>query len=761
VGAQAAPNGREPHLGYVYPAGGKQGITLHAIAAGQQFRGVSEVYITGSGVHATVSRPVPNIRNLERDQLLEARKRLLALRQNPRADSTPIKPESKLRGELPATQTPRKRDDPTSKPATQPSAPPEVDVDALSLRELEYYLGAIRSRDKRQVNPQLAQVVLLEITIDANAAPGDRELRLGGPTGLTNPLRFQVGGLPEISEQEPIGGEAPTASTLSLPLLINGQIMPGDVDKFRFQAKRGQRLVIDVQARRLIPYLADAVPGWFQATVALYDAAGAELAFVDDYRFNPDPVLLYEVPDDGEYRLELRDALYRGREDFVYRVSVGELPFVTQIFPLGGQAGSAATAGVFGWNLRRERIQLEAPAGAEGIRSTFAQRGKWRSNEFLYAVDTLPARFESEPNDDREHAQRIAPPRMVNGRIDPPDDVDVYQVAGRAGEELVAEVSARRLNSPLDSRLSITAAAGKVLAWNDDMDAPATGLLTHNADSYLRVKLPATGVYYVKVADAQQHGGPEYGYRLRLSAPRPDFELRLAPSCINVPAGRVVPVCVYVLRKDGFNGDIDLALTNAPAGFILHGARIPGGCDRLRFTIAAPRDPSEHPLTLELEGRAEIGHRTVTRAVIPAADMMQAFSYRHLVPSQELLATVLPTKQTPPVITLADASPVRIPVGGTAEVRVNTPARNWLRKIELTLSEPPAGVTLVRVDHAPDGVTLVLKADQETAPPGLRDNLIVEGFMAAARPEADAQTKRTARVSVGFLPAIPFEIVRP
>src|SRR6185369_1395468 len=49
----------------------------------------------------------------------------------------------------------------------------------------------------------------------------------------------------------------------------------------------------DRNARALIPYLADAVPGWFQATLALRDAKGRELAYDDDFRFNPDPVLAF------------------------------------------------------------------------------------------------------------------------------------------------------------------------------------------------------------------------------------------------------------------------------------------------------------------------------------------------------------------------------------------------------------------------------------------------------------------------------------
>jgi hypothetical protein len=72
--------------------------------------------------------------------------------------------------------------------------------------------------------------------------------------------------------------------------------LPADVDRYQFAARKGQQLVFAIKARELTPYLADAVPGWFQATVTLYDAQGKELAYADDYRFHPDPVLCYQVP---------------------------------------------------------------------------------------------------------------------------------------------------------------------------------------------------------------------------------------------------------------------------------------------------------------------------------------------------------------------------------------------------------------------------------------------------------------------------------
>ncbi len=59
---------------------------------------------------------------------------------------------------------------------------------------------------------------------------------------------------------------------------------------------------------------------------------------------------------------------------------------------------------------------------------------------------------------------------MVNGRIATPGEQDFFRIDARAGEEIIAEVFARRLDSPLDSVLRLTDAAGKQLAFNDDFE---------------------------------------------------------------------------------------------------------------------------------------------------------------------------------------------------------------------------------------------------------------------------------------------------
>jgi hypothetical protein len=215
---------------------------------------------------------------------------------------------------------------------------------------------------------------------------------------LSNPRVFHVGQLPEYVEKEPNNKTGETGELLALPLIVNGQIMPGDVDCFRFQARKGRQLVAAAGARQLIPYLADGVPGWFQATLTLYDPNGNELAYDDDYRFHPDPVLYCEIPRDGEYVLEIKDAIYRGREDFVYRIILGELPFVTSIFPLGGRVGDQTTVKLTGWNLPVKELTVDAKDKEPGVLPVSVRKGELVSNSVPFALDTLPECLEKEPN---------------------------------------------------------------------------------------------------------------------------------------------------------------------------------------------------------------------------------------------------------------------------------------------------------------------------------------------------------------------------
>ena len=232
--------------------------------------------------------------------------------------------------------------------------------------------------------------------------------------------------------------------------------------------------------------------------------------------------------------------------------------------------------------------------------------------------------------------------------MDRPGDWDVFEVEGKAGETIVAEVYARRLGSPLDSFLKVTGADGKIIALNDDHYDAASGLNTDHADSYLMVKLPADGKYFIHLGDTPRHGGKEYAYRLRISQPRPDFVLRLIPSRICIPSKGSAAVTVYAIRKDGFDGPIKLSFKDLPEGLESPGATLAAKQEVVGLSLKTSLTAMEKPVNLTVVGTAKIGDREVVHEAVPAEDKMQAFLWRHLLPAETLPALVFDPSYQPP-----------------------------------------------------------------------------------------------------------------
>ena len=726
---------QDPHIGYIYPAGGQQGTVFEVSVGGQSLNRVTEVVISGEGVQATAgkySKPLtPKELSGLRTKLQKVRKRLETESQN--------------------AQMRRRAGD----QARFADLAREMGISDEELEKLAAFRKS-RTDPMYQINPQIAESVALQVRLSPTAPPGRREVRLRTATGLSNPVAFYVGNLREHRESEP-NGEVPNDRIEKMPITVNGQIMPGDIDRFYFPAHKNMRLVVAASARELIPYLADAVPGWFQAVVALYDSSGNEVAYADDFLLRPDPVLFCTIPENGQYILEVRDAIYRGRQDFVYRITLGEIPYVKGIFPIGGREGTQTSLNLRGWNLPVKKLTVDV-AGDTQVR--WSNDGV-TSNQVPFAVDSLPEQLENEPNDGRDTAQLVSPPVIVNGHINKPGDVEMFRFEGRAGAIIVAEVYARRLHSPMDSVLSLVDTEGQRLIFNDDYEDKGSGLITHHADSKLLFTLPATGTYYLTLGDSQQKGGRDYAYRVRISPPRPDFELRVLPSSVSARAGMTVPIKVCAMRRDGFSEEISLALKDAPRGFTLSGGWIPADQDEVRLTLTVPATGSSKPFALQMEGSTVIQGKKVSRPAIPADEMIQAFAYHHLVPAEDWLVAVNGNRRTPTrLLKLLAEEPVRLSPGRTSEVRFSLPRARVVEQIQLTLNEPPDGIRIQTVEPIREGMAIRFHVDAENTEPGLKGNLIVDVFMERTVPPKEGKPQvEKRRVSLGTLPAIPFEIV--
>ncbi len=731
---QATP----PHIGYVYPTGGQRGTSFEVTVGGQFIKETSEVYFAGSGVAAEV---VKHYRPLTQGEYSGLNRMLDEARDKLEAEGA-------------------------SKPIPLEEVAKAAGVSEEQLKEMEVY----RQREddpKRQPNNQIIEELTLKITLAPDAAMGKREMRVITPIGMSNPVWFFIDQWEERKETEPNDETPDPVIGSSLPVVVNGQIMPGDVDRFALTARKGTRLVINTAARELMPYLADAVPGWFQAVVALYDSSGKQLAYAGADHFRQDPVIYYELPADGQYVCEIRDSIYRGREDFVYRITLGQLPFVTGIFPLGGRAGTDVAVKLQGWNLVETDLNVRASFNRNRpVRWYSIPQTKNVDIRFPLRIDMTNEVFDREPNDTSQTAQDVTMPVIVNGRIDKPDDEDVFRFDGFG--RLEVEVFGRRAGSPIDSALALTDADGREIGFNDDHKDEAEPLITHHADSLLSVDLRGKGPFCLHLTDAQRKGGEDFIYRLYIRRPQPDFDLRVVPSSIIARPGAHVPITVHALRRGQYDDDIELALIEPPPGFTLTGSKVPRGESKVQLTLTVPaKAPDEH-VVLEMDGLSPGSHRQrkFTRPVVPAESMMQAFLWLQIVPAEQW--TVVVTGKPMSKIPLEfPPSPIRMKLGEPASVvarlteKLPLPPEAWVE-----LRDPPTGISVEEISPKEPGVSVVLKADAKLAKAGMSGNLIFEVFRKwtpAATEESPKPKER--RTSYGILPAVPFEVepasVRP
>ena len=511
---------------------------------------------------------------------------------------------------------------------------------------------------------QIIEELTLNITIAEDAAMGKREMRVITPAGISNPIWFFVDQWEERRETEPNDDQPDPVIGSTLPVVVNGQIMPGDVDRFAFTGRKGTRLVINAAARDLMPYLADAVPGWFQAVLALYDANGKQLAYAGAYHYRQDPVIYYEIPEDGEYSFEIRDSIYRGREDFVYRVTLGELPFVTGIFPLGGRAGTDVAVELQGWNLVETQLNIHASFNRN-------RPIRWYS---IPQNDKVDIRFPLA----HRHADRGPRPGTERQPGDSPGSQHALYhqrphrtkpTTAMCSSSTATECSRRKCShaaevSPLDSALTLIDSDGKEIGFNDDYKDEAQPLITHHADSLLKAGLLGKGPFYLHLADAQRKGGEDFIYRLYIRRPVADFDLRVVPSSIIARPGAHVPITVHAIRRGGYDDEIELSLVEPPEGFSLIGAKVPPGEKKVQLTLTVPPEALSEHVTLEMDGLSPGNRRQrkFSRPVVPAEDMMQAFLWTQLVTAEQW-TVVVSGKPIPPIPLQFPPEPIKLKLG--------------------------------------------------------------------------------------------------
>ncbi len=139
-------------------------------------------------------------------------------------------------------------------------------------------------------------------------------------------------------------------------------------------------------------------------------------------------------------------------------------------------------------------------------------------------------------------------------------------------------------------------------------------------DSRLLFTPPTDGKYLVRVTDTRGQSGQRYGYRLVIRQANPDFKVTLNGANPKVNAGGGKEFSLKVDRIDGFDGDISVALTNIPAGYLASTpVLIQAGHLEAKGTLNAALDAVQVEETnaapIQVTATAEVAGRSVTKEV--------------------------------------------------------------------------------------------------------------------------------------------------
>jgi hypothetical protein len=451
--------------------------------------------------------------------------------------------------------------------------------------------------------PYPAQV-RIQLTVDAGVPLGAYPVRVATEDGVSPFQFFTVDAFPNINEVED-NSSFEKAQKVPVPVIITGQCLGGDVDFFRFTARKGQRLVIETETARLgsgiVPQL------------RLTDGNKRFLAADDGQRVRGDCRIIFPVPADGEYVIELSDSRYRGVAPPHYRLKIAEYDVIDEVFPLGGRRGETVDFTLRGGTLAGDlkvRRPVADTASPGSMLLALDEGLKLGMLSPHVAVGSLPERtWIKEASHDPKTALDIQTPLTINGRLERKGDIDRFQFAVQPGERYRITVEAQVHGSDLDGVLRVTDPAGKQLALVDDVALPpvAPGQPAINtADPSLDVAVPA-GVtkLLVELRDQRHRGGINFGYRLTIAPVQADFTVQQPVAELNVPRGGTAVLSVPVTRR-GHLGPIELTIPDLPRGLTVQGGHVPANATLGILTLSAAADTPlpDVPWLLRIEGKA-------------------------------------------------------------------------------------------------------------------------------------------------------------
>lgn len=479
------------------------------------------------------------------------------------------------------------------------------------------------------------------LTIPDEVSNGHYDLCAVTASGISSVRSFVVGRLPEQTETA-ANDTLDAAEPVALGTVTNGRIeKAGDVDHFAFTAKRGQRVILECHAERIDSAL--------RAVLEVFDAAGRRLS-VNRGFFGIDPLIAFDVPDDGVYRVRIFDLVYSGSADHVYRLSIDTGPRVAFSVPAFAQAGSSSRMKLFGWNLgpgskpsvgsnyETVDVDIAAPlnetspppfrlAPAQIETRGFAYHYPGSQTPIRLGLSDIPVTASSSDNNSPAAAQPVSVPAEVSGQLIRNGELDWFQIEAKRGEVLWLEVFGERIGSPVDLEVSILdESADREFARFRDQRRNIGGprFPSAHSDASGRWVAPSDGRYLVLVRSVigNEDDDSRRTYRLSIRREEPDFDIAVVPrrddpTAMNIPQGGRAIVDVVAFRRRGLTGPIRVFARDLPPGLECPDVWLGPGVDRAPLVVSAGHSAEPFTGNLQLVADADsVGIKSVVGSTV-------------------------------------------------------------------------------------------------------------------------------------------------
>lgn len=391
--------------------------------------------------------------------------------------------------------------------------------------------------------------LLLNVTVPAETPAGIYPLWIRSQVGISKSVALSIDRLPQL----PMAGSS-RENLATLPAAFFGTLSGGQQQRVYFAGTKGQRVVADVELKR--------IGGAANPVVEIKSPEGTPLEIGWGHAsLKGDARVERVLPKDGIYSVELHDLTFNGPGQSPFRLKVGDLklvdcvlpaamvPGTVEVQPVGsGFAPDARLTGVFA-SPAESRLGLLTLPVESNVASILPALPVSRGVEVVEASRAADGSLQTV---DATFAAMPLKPVAISGVVSAKGEQDRYVLNVVPGKSLKLTLQSDSLGSELEGELRVLGhPQGNVLAMTGDQ--PVIG------DLPLDYAVPAgVSQIQVQVRDLFGRGGSRSYYRLVVEpAGQPTFTLMLNTPTVALPDDGSAMIEMQVNRA-GYAGPIKL-----------------------------------------------------------------------------------------------------------------------------------------------------------------------------------------------------------